>query len=228
MLLAIDTASKVASIALYDGNGVQGELSWKARENHTVELMNEIIHLLDVAKITKPDLQAIGISLGPGSFTGLRVGLAVAKGLAFGTQIPILGVPTLDAIARAHVFAAMPLWVVISAGRGRYSTARYAVAQGECKRASDYALVNAAQFAELAVQAEGEPKKSSSRLLFCGEIDAALKAALGVLEARAVFAPPSMNVRRAGYLAELAWKRLEQNEADDVDTLAPLYTPHEV
>lgn len=227
MLLAIDTATKIASIALYDGHGVQAELTWRSRENHTVELMNEIVHLLDLADVSKHDLRAIGISLGPGSFTGLRVGLAVAKGLAFGTQVPIIGIPTLDAVAHAHMFASLPLWAVISAGRGRYSTARYAVNKGECQRVSDYALVNAAQFAELAAQVNGEQKKHPQRALFCGEIDAPLREALTALESRAVFALPSMNARRAGYLAELAWMRFERSESDNVDTLAPLYTPHE-
>ncbi|MCI0476781.1 MAG: tRNA (adenosine(37)-N6)-threonylcarbamoyltransferase complex dimerization subunit type 1 TsaB, partial [Anaerolineales bacterium] len=81
MLLAIDTATRTASIALYDAAGVHAETTWRSRENHTVELMAQVVRLFELAHATKEDVQAIGVALGPGSFTGLRVGMSVAKGL---------------------------------------------------------------------------------------------------------------------------------------------------
>ena len=119
MLLAIDTATRVASIALYNSEGVVAEMTWRSRENHTVELTAQIVRVMDLARVAKSDLKAIGIALGPGSFTGLRVGMSVAKGLAFGAQIPLLGIPTLDALAHAHAWQSLPIWAVLAAGRGR-------------------------------------------------------------------------------------------------------------
>lgn len=227
MLLAIDTATRNASIALYNEEGVQAEMTWRSRENHTVELMLQIVRVLEVARVAKGDLQAVGVALGPGSFTGLRVGMSVAKGLAFGAHAALLGVPTLDALALAHALQPLPIWAVLAAGRGRYSTARYAAQGSAIRRTSDYALVNAAGLGELAAGSAGG--EGTDRMLFCGEVDKALAELLsGRLGGRAVVAAPAMNVRRAGYLAELAWARFTRGESDDTASLAPLYTPHEL
>jgi len=222
MLLAIDTATRNSGVALYDENGVHMEINWHTRQNHTVELMPQILHALQLAGVEKKDLGAIGVALGPGSFTGLRVGMSVAKGLAFAAKIPILGVPTLDAIAAAHLFHAQTFYAVLTAGRSRYSVAPYAVRAGRVERIGEYTLVNAEGLIE---QARG---MELSRILFCGEIDAALAEKISqALGERALIAPPAMNARRAGFLAELAWARFQRGEADDVESLAPMYTPHE-
>jgi tRNA threonylcarbamoyladenosine biosynthesis protein TsaB len=229
MLLAIDTATRVASIALYGADGVHAETTWRSRENHTVELMPQIIRLLALANVAKSELTAIGVALGPGSFTGLRVGMSVAKGMAFAARLSLFGIPTLDAVAQAHAFQSMPIWAVLGAGRGRYSTARYAAGDGVIHRVGEYALVNAAGLANL-VSRDDDQKKSgrAERVLLCGEIDAALAELLAArLGDRVAIATPAMNLRRAGYLAELAWARMQRGEKDDVQALSPLYTPHE-
>jgi tRNA threonylcarbamoyladenosine biosynthesis protein TsaB len=222
MLLAIDTATRAASIALYDETGVLAELTWRSRENHTVELMAQIVRLLDLAHAPKSDLRAIGVASGPGSFTGLRVGMSVAKGLAYGCAIPIFGVPTLDAVALPHAWQAAPIWAILAAGRGRFSVAKYTSQRGAISRVSDYALVNIDGLGELATRA------TDASMLFGGDVDEAmtnrLKEKFG---ARAVIASPAMNVRRAGFIAELAWARFCRGESDDVATLAPMYLPHE-
>jgi tRNA threonylcarbamoyladenosine biosynthesis protein TsaB len=227
MLLAIDTATRMASLALYDAAGVHAELTWRSRENHTVELMAQVTRLLELARVAKEDLQAIGVALGPGSFTGLRVGMSVAKGLAFARQIPLLAIPTLDAIAHAHAQQPLPIWAILAAGRARYSVAQYAAKRGAVKRVSDYALVDAAGLIALVTrEADGEAK--SARALFCGDLDAALARALTEqCGNRALIASPAMNVRRAAFLAELAWARFQRGEADDPRALAPMYLPHE-
>ncbi|MBI3912952.1 MAG: tRNA (adenosine(37)-N6)-threonylcarbamoyltransferase complex dimerization subunit type 1 TsaB [Chloroflexi bacterium] len=219
MLLAIDTATRAASIALYNGDGVYAETSWRARENHTVELTAQIAHLLQLAGITKNDLIAIGVAQGPGSFAGLRVGMSVAKGLAWSLHIPLLGIPTLDALASAYVFQPEPVWTILAAGRSRYSVARYVMDAGAMRRASELALVDAGGLIELAA-------KENAPAIFCGEIDAALENILREeLRERAQIASLAMNARRAGYLAELAWARLQRGESDDARTLAPVYMP---
>jgi len=226
MLLAIDTATRVASIALYSADGVLAEATWRSRENHTVELTTQIVRLLELAHVQKSDLKAIGVALGPGSFTGLRVGMSVAKGLAFGSKIPLLGVPTLDVIAQAHAWQALPIWAILAAGRGRYSVARYTARRGIAKRAGDYALVEATGIADLACR--GGDGNKPPRALFCGDVDAALTRRLVErLGPRAVMPSPALNARRAGLLAELAWARFQRGESDDVASLAPMYMPHE-
>ncbi len=227
MLLAIDTATRTASLALYDEEGVQGELTWRSRENHTVELMNQIVRLLELARIRKENLAAVGVSLGPGSFTGLRVGMSVAKGLAFGCHIPIIAVRTLDSVAQPHAFQSLPLWAVLLAGRGRYSVAEYRTGLGQVERAGEDALVDANGLVEMVKQAIGRTSRSRRRALFCGEIDSKLRETLQqALGKRACIASPAANLRRAGFLAELAWQRYGREEFDDPQTLAPVYTSY--
>ncbi len=217
MLLAIDTSTRAASIALYDASGACAEATWRTRENHTVELTAQIVHLLELAQIAKRELRAVGIALGPGSFTGLRVGMSVAKGLAFGLQIPLIGIPTLDALAHACAFQPLPIWAILAIGRGKFAVARYMRQAASVKRVGDYMLVDATELANLAAQ-------NAESALYCGDIDAAMEQALRAqLHERAVIATPAMNARRAAYLAELAWARLMRGEADDSARLAPLY-----
>ncbi len=225
MLLAIDTATRAASLALYTAEGVLAEITWRSRENHTVELMAQIVRLLDLARAQNRDLRAVGVALGPGSFTGLRVGMSVAKGLALGCHIPLLGVPTLDALALAHAEQALPIWAILSAGRGRVSVARYAARRGAVQRIGACALVDAAGLLALVARGDGA---RPARALFCGDIDAALAQRLREqVGARAVIASPAMNARRAGFLAELAWARFQRGESDDLAALAPVYLPHD-
>lgn len=222
MLLAIDTATRTASIALYHEAGVLAETTWRSKMNHTVELMPQITRLLNLAQIRKNDLRAIGVVLGPGSFTGLRVGMSVAKGLAFGCRIPLIGVPTLDAVAAPHAWQTLPILAVLAAGRGRYSIARYHATNGTTQRTSEYALVNAD-----ALIARDEFKQSNATLV-CGDIDPALTKRLHTeLGAHVVVPSPAMNERRAAFLAELAWARFQRGESDDATSLAPIYLPHE-
>jgi len=220
MLLAIDTATRNASIALYR-DGVLAELTWRSRDNHTVETMQQIAHLLALVGATKNDLRALGVALGPGSFTGLRVGMSIAKGLAFGRQIPVLAIPTLDGVAHAHAHQTLPIWAILEAGRGRYIVARYTVARGAIKRASDYGLTNAAGVADLIGATQGE---RNARALVCGDVDAPLAEGLTArFGARVVLASPAHQARRASFLAELAWARFQRGEADDASSLAPMY-----
>ncbi len=229
MLLAIDTATRVASLALYAADGVHAEMTWRSRENHTVELMAQIVRMLALANVAKSELTAIGVAQGPGSFTGLRVGMSVAKGMAFAAHLALFGVPTLDAVAQAHAFQSAPIWAVLGAGRGRYTVARYAAGRGVVNRAGDYALVPAAGLGDLVSRDIENEGTRVERVLLCGDIDSALAEQLAArLGELAAIATPAMNVRRAGYLAELAWARFQRGEADDVQALAPLYTPHKV
>jgi tRNA threonylcarbamoyladenosine biosynthesis protein TsaB len=218
LLLAIDTATRVTGLALYDQAGLHLEQTWLTGDNHTVELMPYIVRACEQLGLAPEALQAVAVSLGPGSFTGLRVGLSVAKGLALALDIPVLGVPTLDAIAYAHCREVLPVCAVVPAGRGRWCTAMYR-AQGASgwQRSSDYALVSA-----------DDLRASLQEPTFvCGELDPHLVEALRTGAAEwAVIASPALSMRRAGYLAELAWQRFSAGERDELSSLTPIYLQH--
>lgn len=217
LLLAIDTATRIAGIALYDQDGLHVEQMWKTSDNHTVELMPYIVRACEQQGLTPSALAAVAVSLGPGSFTGLRVGLSVAKGLALALHIPLLGVPTLDATAYAHSHQPLPVCAVLPAGRGRWCTAFYQLIADTWQRRSEYALVSLNELIALLQ----EPT------LVCGELDASLAQALReAVPNQAVIVSPAFAVRRAGYLAELAWRRFTRGECDDLPSLSPIYLQH--
>lgn len=215
MLLAIDTATRYASLALYDGERVLSEETWRTANYHTVELMPAIVRMLERQGTSVETLQAVGVALGPGSFTGLRIGMGVAKGLVLAREIPLLGVPTLKTVAYPHFdWRRGAICAVVEAGRGRLCAQIYRRRRGRWRPTDEPRLTTP----------EGLCETPEVTTLFCGEIDAALSALLQErLAEKALLASPAASLRRAGYLAELAWARFQRGEADDPDTLSPIY-----
>ncbi|MGQ9492538.1 MAG: tRNA (adenosine(37)-N6)-threonylcarbamoyltransferase complex dimerization subunit type 1 TsaB [Anaerolineae bacterium] len=217
MLLAIDTATRIAGLALYNQDGLHVEQMWRTSDNHTVELMPYIVHACEQQALAPSDLVAVAVSLGPGSFTGLRVGMSVAKGLALALNIPLLGVPTLDATAYAYSHQPLPVCAVLPAGRGRWCVAFYQVTIDHWQRCSEYMLLN---LDELIASLRGST-------LICGEIDPPLAQALRETASKqAIIVSPAFATRRTGYLAELAWQRFIAGERDDLSLLSPIYLQH--
>jgi tRNA threonylcarbamoyladenosine biosynthesis protein TsaB len=237
MLLAIDTATRTASVALYDETGIMGEATWRARENHTTSLMPELQRLMALSGTRIERVQVVAVAIGPGSFTGLRIGLSLAKGLALARGVPVIGIPTLDGLAQAFAQHSMPIWAVLEAGRGKYATARFTVRRGHAKRVGDYTVGDAETLAHvISTSVEGESVDSDSAkrparqkqgsALVCGEVDATLRSTLlARLQERVVLATAANSTRRAAYLGELAWQRWQTNRLSDLGTLTPYYIP---
>ena len=127
MLLAIDTATRIMSLALHDGEALLAEQSWNTRNRHTVELAPAIQTMFNSLEMSVADLTGLGVSIGPGSYTGLRIGVAFAKGLAASQGLPLVGVTTLDTLAagQPHHQSGMGLIAVVQAGRGRIIVQSY-------------------------------------------------------------------------------------------------------
>ena len=125
MQLAIDTSTDTASLALVQGSQVLAELTWHCGQNHTVELLPQLTHLLNQTKINLHSINCIIVARGPGSFNGLRVGISTAKGLAFSLGIPIVGISTLEVDAYQHAETGLPICPILNAGRGEIATAIY-------------------------------------------------------------------------------------------------------
>ncbi len=213
MLLGIDTATRHAGLALYDGEGVRSELSWLANDNHTVQLTPSLVEMLILQGLGVEALTGIAVSQGPGSFTGLRIGMSLGKGLAYARQIPIVGIPTLHVLAYSQRHQALPVCAVIRAGRGRICAGFYR---------------SGAQWGpeeeHLLTTVEGLASRVEGTTLFCGELSSADRELLRRHLGRwAVVASPASCLRRAGYLAELGWERIRQGESDSLEELVPIY-----
>ncbi len=213
MLLAIDTATARASIALHDGQTLRSECTWEAANRHTTTLAARIAQMLEASDLTPADLTAVAVCIGPGSYTGVRIGVALAKGMAVSRQLPLIGVSTLDILTAAQPSDDRPLYAVFTAGRQRAGFARYRWgddAQTGGWRAETEVAV--AMWADLFAQID-EPA------LLVGEIVTADLPADTPLTVPA----PALHLRRAGFLADLAWARLRAGQTDDPATLQPLY-----
>jgi tRNA threonylcarbamoyladenosine biosynthesis protein TsaB len=214
MELAIDTSTAIASLALSVEGEVQAELTWHAGRSHTTELMPSIVHLLHLAKVEIGDIEGIVVAKGPGSFTGVRVGMSTAKGLCFALGIPLVGISTLEVQAFAHAATPLPLCPILSAGRGEIAVALFQM-QGE----NWHRLI-----AEHITNVDALCSEIVARTIFCGEIAPEVAQRLEQrLGPKAVILRGGAFLRRAGYLAELGWKRLEAKDYDDIATLQPLY-----
>lgn len=209
ILLAIDSATDLASVALYDGGRVLAEVSWHSARRHTVELMPQVDSLCTSMGLTAADLSGLAVAVGPGSFTGIRVALSLAKGIAGARQLPLFGVSTLDAIAHPHHGQPLPVTALVQAGRGRVCWAHYTPDAGTPARISS-------------VEAVAQATRGST--LFAGEILPATRATLvAQLGSQAYFVSPALTLRRASYLAEIAWPRFLAGTSDDLASLAPIY-----
>jgi tRNA threonylcarbamoyladenosine biosynthesis protein TsaB len=210
LLLAVDTSTQVASAALYDGIGVRAEMTWESPRRHTVELAPRVA---DMLKTEVSALSGLAVTLGPGSFTGLRIGLALVKGLALARSIPVVGVPTLDvAVGPVHRRQGT-LYATLQAGRGRICLAPYRWRRGGWRRSGELTI---STWEALADEAE-------DGAIFCGEIGKAGLAALTGRAAKTLIIAPAQRLRRAGYLAALGWERLARGEQDDLAALQPIY-----
>lgn len=214
MLLAIDTSTKTASVALWNGGAVVGDLSWQSGRNHTTQTLPAIDYLLERTKKGRDGLRAVAVAVGPGSFSGLRVGISLAKGLCLAMGLPIVGVGTLEAIGYPHRQLKLPVCAVIDAGRGEVCAAMYST-DGEHPRLVEGPQVMSIE--ELVQRIEGPT-------LICGEIEAHQRDIIvSRLGEQAIVTTPALSLPRASCIAELAWQRLKRGDADDLAELQPIY-----
>lgn len=212
MLLAVDTSTAQVGLALYDGSQVIGEYAWRSSQRHTVELAPAIAELFARCGVTMGDVHALGVALGPGSFTSLRVGLALVKGLAVSRHIPVVGIPTLDVLAQAQPASKHPLGVAIQAGRGRFAVGWYRNSKNGWQ----------AQGPARVVTVEALLAEVESPSVVCGEFSSEDRRKLES-HSNVRLASPAQSVRRPALLAELAWARWQAGEVDEEASLAPIY-----
>ncbi len=217
MFLAIDTATRQISLALHDGLSVVAEQTWRTADYHSVELAPQTALLLRRAGVEPAHLAGIAVAIGPGSYTGLRIGLGLAKGLALAQDRPLCGVSTFDSLLRAQPPWEGKLVAILQAGRRRILAAAYRW------QLAGWQAEGEARVLEWAMLADELAAETGERLRLCGEIDETGQEALRRLKDRVQLASPAQALRRAGYLAEIGWERLRQKRMDSAAALAPVY-----
>jgi tRNA threonylcarbamoyladenosine biosynthesis protein TsaB len=214
MLLAVDTSTKTIGLALTDGQQILAQSSWYSRNHHTVELSPAIERMLKQCQVEADVLTCLGVALGPGSFTGLRIGLAVVKGLSIALGIPVIGVPTLEIYAYAQALEPnRQLAAFLQAGRNKYAFQWYQVEKKGWKASSEIFVISSAEIPEILQQpciVSGELTAEDRDLVRCECKQARLN-------------PPALSYRYPTHLAEMAWQRWKKGERTDVNDLAPIY-----
>jgi tRNA threonylcarbamoyladenosine biosynthesis protein TsaB len=213
MLLALDTSTRVVGIALYDGSQVISESTWTSHDYHTVELAPAVVSAMQRSGLSVADLKVLAVATGPGSFTGLRIGLALAKGLALSSNLALVGIPSLDVLAAGQAPRPEPMAAVLRAGRGRLAVGWYELQKGVWKASGPAELMSAEQLNE----------RIQSPTLVCGELTEEERRYLARKRRIIILASPANSVRRPACLAELAWKRWNAGQVDDPRLLAPIY-----
>lgn len=214
MLVALDTSTSLTGLALYDQHGPCAECSWDSRRNHTAQILPQLDQLLKHTGVARSDLQAVAVALGPGSWSGLRVGLSIAKGLVLAGGLTLLGIGTLEALAYQHARPGLTTYPLIRLGRDRFATAAFRPGQHRPVRIQpDQNLSLAALKTSIVGPA-----------LICGDLDEPVITALHEALGGFIHLPtPAAALRRPSFLAELAWQRFTAGEADDLTTLEPIY-----
>jgi tRNA threonylcarbamoyladenosine biosynthesis protein TsaB len=212
MLLAVDTSTAQVGLAIYDGSQVISEYAWRSSQRHTVELAPAIFDVLKRCGLTMDNIQGLGVALGPGSFTSLRVGLSLAKGLALSRHLPLIGIPTLDILAAAQPSSRLPLIVAIQAGRGRFAVGWYKSSKNGWQ----------AKVPAQVLTLERLTNEVKSPVIVCGELTSEERQKLAE-KADVHLVSPAQSIRRPAVLAELAWARWQAGQVDDEAKLAPIY-----
>lgn len=214
-ILAIDTSTRVGSIALVEGPLLKAQNILDIRATHNQRLLPGIERILTDAGWSLDDLDGFAVSLGPGSFTGLRIGLSIVKGLAWATGKPLVGVPTLDGLAANVSFVPYMICPILDARKGEIYAALYRQGdEGIPERLTSYMAIKPEEM--LALISETTVIIGDG-LLSHGDY---LRRELGNL---LVLAPPHLSVIHASSLAWLGWHRLRSGEFEDVSSCTPLY-----
>ena len=217
-ILSIDTSSQVSSVAVLSAERVAAELSMQGALTHSETLMLHIGTALEMARVKKNELEGIAVSIGPGSFTGLRIGLAAAKMMAYALHIPLIAVPTLEALAHHTICEGVRLVPMMDAQKGNVYAQEFAWeagAEGLTLREA-HPLVILPRTEVLAGLAH-----STQPVLLLG--DAMQKKGVDELPTGVRLAPIHARMPRAACVGLASLTRLARGAVDDPVTIAPLY-----
>jgi len=212
-VLGLETATFCGGVAVVRRGTVLGELMLRSPRSHSERLIPAIESLLGPLGLTTGDLGAVSVSAGPGSFTGLRVGVAAAKGLAFALDIPLYGVPTLELLAANAAPGAGAVRPLLDARRGELFTALYRFGQGRLKQVEEAGIVTPA----------GLEERLEPETLMVGEISPALRERISRRFRGVHFASPPLSYPRASAAALAGAERLAAGAPSETASLAPTY-----
>ncbi len=213
LTLAADTSTETIAVALCDGERVLAEASVRADRKHSERLLETVEWVFQESRKSLSDVELLAISAGPGSFTGLRVGVATWKGLAMGSSLPLVAVPTLDAMTRLGIFSASTVCPLLDAKMGEVFGAVY--------RFDGAKRTKIAGDSVGPVGAVLDGVKDDT--IFLGAGSEVYREEILARVARARFAPGSCATLRASTVAAEALERVHAGDSTDAALVRPVY-----
>ena len=213
-ILAVDTATRTCSVAVVDEESVISEYTVNHQDTHSKFLLGMIHDILDICRLTVNDLDGFAVTIGPGSFTGLRIGLSTIKGLALATAKPVVGASSLEALASQISGSDKLICPMLDARRKEVYTARYRLR----------GLKLESEQLPLAVSPEKAIENINTPCIMVGDgsmlYQDLIKSSLGPM---VVFANFTQHIIRASTVGHIAMQRFKSNDTDDVRRIEPFY-----
>ncbi|MBW1947948.1 MAG: tRNA (adenosine(37)-N6)-threonylcarbamoyltransferase complex dimerization subunit type 1 TsaB [Deltaproteobacteria bacterium] len=216
LILALNTTTMQYGLALLrEAGSVVAEEIREGRDRRFGGLLPVLGRMLEESRASLQSLKAVAVATGPGSFTGLRVGLSAAKGLCHGLGIPLIGISSLEALAHQVPFSPGPVCALVDSRRGEFFVARFRHTEnGRLQRTTDDECLGADDLRDRAWEPAvwiGNDYSKQAPILE------------QALDGTALLAPPQMWHIRASSVGALAMERLRKGDTDDLGTLKPLY-----
>ena len=213
-ILAVDTATTSCSVAIVDKTSLLSEFILDREETHSKHLMDMIKASLRMSGLNFSDLDGFAVTRGPGSFTGLRIGISTIKGLAVASEKPVVGVSSLKALAFQVSYSRDLLCPILDARKGEVYFSRYKFLNGHLQKQTKEGVAPPDQAVD----------DLNESCLFVG--NGALLYKEMILEKMgkfASFAPVIQNTIRASTMAYLSMAKFENNDTDDIEKILPYY-----
>jgi len=232
-ILAIETSTMLGGIAIADDSaGLIAEVRLNVKSTHSERLMTEINHVLQQSGLTVDDIDIFGVAIGPGSFTGLRIGLSTAKGFSYATGKPIVSVPTLEAFAWHFPYCRHPVCIMLDARKGEVYAALFQWTGNGFERLMSESSVNAEKLMEkimsgippLQPAKSGEEGFGDERIVFAGEGALLYRNKIeAMIGERAVFASLEKMVPSPANVASVGMQKALQGAFAEPVSLVPIY-----
>jgi tRNA threonylcarbamoyladenosine biosynthesis protein TsaB len=213
-ILGVETSTRTGSVAIVSEDGVIAQYSLNIEVTHSERLMSTVDRVMKDTGFMMADMDGYAVAIGPGSFTGLRIGLAAVKGLALVTGKPVAAVPTLKALAWNLSYAAYPVCPMLDARKHEVYAATF--------RFDGTALVP--DMAESVISLSRLSERISDKTLFTGEASRLFhKDICELFGTRALFAPVSAILPSAASVAEIGLDMIKKGQQADPDNITPVY-----
>ncbi len=210
LIFGVDTCSMAATSAIFDGDKLLAQTVINHKKTHSQKIMPQIENLFSLSELSAKDIDAFAAAVGPGSFTGVRIGVATVKGMAQALNKPCVPVSTLEALAFPLSFFPGIVCPILDARRGQVYNALF---ENGKRIRQDRALSLSELLEEI----------KDKNVIFCGDGAAPYKEDILKEKPDANFAPKILTMNLAGSVCEIAYKKYEKGEAVSARELVPSY-----